>query len=361
MLLIMNLMILTTGASSCTEAVAAVIALLEAHRMKTSHLLQPLIGLLLAVGGAAGQTTPEQTQRAVHRVKSLHITLLSTMLADEGVGEWGFAALVEADGRRILFDTGHYPETALRNARELGIDLSTVTDVVLSHHHGDHTGGLLSLRREFAKANPKALSRIHIAPGIFLRRREKNSDREANPMVALRDSLEQAGAVFIEHDRPVELAPGVWLTGPVPRHHPERNWGPERYILTTGGLQVDTIPEDMSLVVSTDKGLVVLVGCGHAGVINTLDYARSMLGPRTAYALVGGLHLFAASDQALAWTASQLRATGLAVLLGAHCTGIEAVFRLRQLAGLTRRTAVVGAVGASFDLDRGIDPLALAQ
>jgi 7,8-dihydropterin-6-yl-methyl-4-(beta-D-ribofuranosyl)aminobenzene 5'-phosphate synthase len=320
-----------------------------------------MVGLLLGVGAAAGYTSPAQAQGSAHRVKSFHITLLSTMLADKGVGEWGFAAVVDADGRRILFDTGYYPETVLRNARELGIDLSTVTDVVLSHHHADHTGGLLALRRELAKANPKALSRIHIAPGIFLSRKTKNSDEEANPMVALRDSLEQTGAVFIEHDRPVELAPGVWLTGPVPRHHPERNWSQGTYLVTKDGLQPDTIPEDMSLVVNTDKGLVIVTGCGHAGVINTVDYARSMLGQRPAYALVGGLHLFAASDETLAWTADRLHAAGLALLLGAHCTGIEAVFRLRQLAGLNRRTAVVGAVGASFDLERGIDPLAIAQ
>jgi 7,8-dihydropterin-6-yl-methyl-4-(beta-D-ribofuranosyl)aminobenzene 5'-phosphate synthase len=294
-------------------------------------------------------------------VKSLHITILSTMLADRGVGEWGFAALVEADGQRILFDTGYYPETVLRNARELGIDLSTVTNVVLSHHHEDHTGGLLTLRRELAKTNPTALSRIHIAPGIFVSRRLRDRDREANPMIALRDSLERAGAVFVEHDGPAELVPGVWLTGPVPRPHPERNWSSGTLIVTAEGLRADTIPEDMSLVVNTEKGLVVLTGCGHAGVVNIVEYARQIVAPQPAYAVVGGLHLFAASDESLAWTAARLRATGLASLLGAHCTGIEAVFRLRQLAGLSRRTAVVAAVGASFDLARGIDPLALAQ
>jgi 7,8-dihydropterin-6-yl-methyl-4-(beta-D-ribofuranosyl)aminobenzene 5'-phosphate synthase len=335
--------------------------MLTEGKMTASRVLQPMVSLLLAAGAAAGQLSAAPVPHAAHRVKSLHITLLSTMLADKGIGEWGFAAVVDADGRRILFDTGNYPETVLRNARELGLDLSTITDVVLSHHHADHTGGLLTLRRELAKADPKALSRIHIAPGIFLSRKTRNSDEEANPMVALRDSLEQTGAVFIEHDRPVELAPGVWLTGPVPRRHPERNWSPGTYLVSKDGLQPDTIPEDMSLVVDTDKGLVVLTGCGHAGVINTLDYARSTLGSRPAYAVVGGLHLFAASDQTLAWTAGELRAAGVALLLGAHCTGIEAVFRLRQLAGLSRRTAVVGAVGASFDLELGIDPLALAR
>jgi 7,8-dihydropterin-6-yl-methyl-4-(beta-D-ribofuranosyl)aminobenzene 5'-phosphate synthase len=269
--------------------------------------------------------------------------------------------LVEADGRRILFDTGYYPETVLKNARELGVDLSTVTDVVLSHHHDDHVGGLLTLRRELMRANPRALSRIHVAPGIFLPRRQPNSDREATPMVALRDSLERTGAVFVVHDRPAELAPGVWVSGPVPRKHPERNWSPGTRIVTEKGLAEDTIPEDVSLVVNTDKGLVVLTGCGHAGVVNTVEFARRTVGDRPAYAVLGGLHLFAASAQTLEWTAARLKENKVSVLLGAHCTGIEAVFRLREFGGLTRRTAVVGAVGASFDLAKGIDPLAVAQ
>ena len=131
--------------------------------------------------------------------------------------------------------------------------------------------------------------------------------------------------------------------------------------MTAEGVQADSIPEDMSLVVNTDKGLVVLTGCGHAGVVNVVEYARHIVPSQPAYAVVGGLHLFAASDETLAWTAARLRASGLAALLGAHCTGIEAVFRIRQLAGLSRRTAVVAAVGSSFDLARGIDPLDLAQ
>src|SRR5262245_38189059 len=101
------------------------------------------LGLAIALtlmGAGARQAVAEQ-------VKSLKVTVLSTMLADRvGVGEWGFAALLEADGRCLLIDTGARPETVLHNAAELDIDLSPVTDVVITHNHDDHTGGLLVLR-----------------------------------------------------------------------------------------------------------------------------------------------------------------------------------------------------------------------
>src|SRR6059036_4075520 len=209
--------------------------------MITARIASTLTALLVAAGIARGQAPPP-----AHQVKSFHITILSTMLADRGVGEWGFAALVEVDGRRLLFDAGYRPETVLQNARELGIDLSTVTDVVLSHHHGDHTGGLLTLRRELAKVNPAALSRIHVAPGIFLSRPKAGSDAESNPTIALKGAVEAGGAVFIEHSGPVELLPGVWLTGAVPRRYPERNWGPPMSIVTARGLVPDSVPEDMA-------------------------------------------------------------------------------------------------------------------
>jgi 7,8-dihydropterin-6-yl-methyl-4-(beta-D-ribofuranosyl)aminobenzene 5'-phosphate synthase len=231
----------------------------------------------------------------------------------------------------------------------------------LSHHHGDHTGGLLPLRRELAGKSPAALSRVHVAPGIFSSRRRLGSEEEANPTIALKSAMEASGAVFVEHRTAKEIYPGVWLTGPVPRPHPERNWGPPASIVTSGGLVADSVPEDMSLIIETDRGFVLVVGCGHAGTVNTVDYGRRIIGAEPVYAIIGGLHLFAATDSALAWTAVRLRAVQLGFLLGAHCTGIEAVFRIRELAALGRKRAVVAAVGSSFDASKGIDPLMLAQ
>jgi len=123
----------------------------------------------------------------------------------------------------------------------------------------------------------------------------------------------------------------------------------------------DNVPEDTAVVVNAASGLIVISGCGHAGIANTLEYARQVVREAPIEAAIGGFHLFAATDEQLAWTAGRLRAAGIRHLLGAHCTGIEAVFRLRQLTGLARRDAVVGAVGSSYTLGSGIEALSLAK
>lgn len=291
---------------------------------------------------------------AEHRVEKLKIQILSTMLADRGVGEWGFAAIVEADGRRILFDTGARPDTVLQNARELRVDLSNVTDVILSHNHQDHTGGLMTLRKDVMGRNPEALSRAHVGKGMF-------ADRGTAYILKIKPEYEAAGGKFVEHDKPAEIAPGVWLTGVVPRVHPERNWSGSGTIRTAAGSVEDNLPEDMSLVIVTAKGLVVLAGCGHAGIVNTLEHARQTISKEPVHAAIGGFHLFAASDETLRWTAQKLREFGTQSFLGAHCTGIEATYKLRELLGLGRKSAAVGAVGGVFELGKEMDPGSIAR
>ena len=269
------------------------------------------------------------------------------------------------DGRRLLVDTGARAETVLQNATELKVDLASITELVITHNHGDHTGGLLVLRRELAKKNPAgALARAraegHLLPAA--RRRRPRRQRLAATQGAVRGH----GGVFIEHAGPVVLMPGVTMLGPVPRVHPERNWGSSRggpagRVQTPDGPVEDTVPEDTSIVVDTADGLVVISGCGHAGIINTMEYARTAVRAAPVVAAIGGFHLFAATDETLAWTAGKMKALGVQHLLGAHCTGIEAVYRLRQLVGLTRATAAVAGVGASYTHGTGIDPTALAR
>lgn len=328
------------------------------RRGKTSgwrwHAMTGIAAILSVIAHA-------QAQPSEVKAKAVKVTVLSTMLTDtEGIGEWGFAAIVDVDGYRLLFDTGARQETVLRNAEELKIDLAGIEDVALSHNHSDHTGGLVTLRRALSAKNPKALVRIHVGRGMFEPRRHEGSD-EGNPMPAVRQAYESTGGKVVEHSKPARLAPGVWLTGPVARRHPERNWPKGWRIVTANGEVEDTIPEDMSLVVHTGDGLLIVTGCGHAGIGNILAQAREMIPGVPVLAVVGGLHLLDAEEKSLAWTADRMREAGVKYLLGAHCTGIEAVYRLRALAEMNRSSAVVGAVGSSYSSVTGLDPRWLAR
>jgi 7,8-dihydropterin-6-yl-methyl-4-(beta-D-ribofuranosyl)aminobenzene 5'-phosphate synthase len=323
-----------------------------------------LAAALIAIGLVSTATQAADTPATHrHKARTLKITVLATNLAGDmhqGDGEWGYSALAEVDGHKILYDTGASPDLVLRNARALHVDLSDVEEVVLSHNHWDHVGGLLTLRRELAKTNPRAMSRVHVGAGIF-QPRLTEAGEDQNGLKDIEAQYLATGGKFIVHDRPAELFPGVWLTGPVPRPNNEKNWNPGLWLQTPAGRVEDNVPEDSALLFETEQGTVILTGCGHAGIVNIAEYARHVLGPQPLLGVVGGLHLFAASDAALAWTGAKLKAYGLRNLLAGHCTGIEATYRLREATGLERKTAVVSAVGSSFTLGEGIDPRALAR
>src|SRR5258706_13404122 len=129
------------------------------------------------VAGSAALPVPVVVKPG--HANAVKVTVLSTMLVGDGqkgVGEWGFAALLEVDGKRVLVDTGARPETVLKNAEELKIDLASVTDVVLTHGHDDHTGGLVTLRRELRKRQPTALGRAHVGKEFFAMRVHKDGE-----------------------------------------------------------------------------------------------------------------------------------------------------------------------------------------
>ncbi|KAA6459266.1 MBL fold metallo-hydrolase [Acidobacteria bacterium AB60] len=300
-------------------------------------------------------------EAAEGRINDLKITILSTMLVStrNGTGEWGFSALVEADGHRILVDTGGAPETVLKNAEKLGVDLSNVQDVILTHNHADHTSGLMTLRQAMRKRNPVALSRAFVGPGIFWSRPTK--DGEENAMVAIRPAYEATGGKFVEVAGWQQIFPGAWLTGPITRKYPEKNWSALGKVVTPAGTVEDTIPEDLSLVLNTTRGLVVVTGCGHAGIVNILTQTAGKFTDQPVFGVVGGIHLFRQTDAQLDWTSDEMKSFRVQNVLGAHCTGIEAVYHLRQRMGLPRKAVLVGSVGAEFTLKDGIVPGQLEQ
>jgi 7,8-dihydropterin-6-yl-methyl-4-(beta-D-ribofuranosyl)aminobenzene 5'-phosphate synthase len=333
------------------------------------------LAILFSISFSSGAAALANNSRAL--ASEVQVTILSSNLANgPTIGEWGFSALVEADGRCILFDAGRYPDTVIKNAEVLNIDLSCVTDVVLSHFHFDHNSGLLPLIKTLHDETSAAIRRVHVAEGFFSSRRPTmkpgtfptcmDGEQECNLMIALRADIEGEGVEFVVHSEATEICPSVWISGPVKRRHPEMNYptgasGSKLEVRVAGDWVDDSIPESQALVVRTQNGPIVLLGCGHSGVVNALIQIQETIQDDAIHALMGGLHLFAADDQTLGWTADRLREIGIENLMAGHCTGIEPLIRLRAGLNLNRRTAVVGAVGSSFVLDEGIRATSIAM
>jgi 7,8-dihydropterin-6-yl-methyl-4-(beta-D-ribofuranosyl)aminobenzene 5'-phosphate synthase len=321
----------------------------------------PMALSAILIAGICNAVADEKESR---QAESVVVTILSSNLANWGtVGEWGFSALVEVDGRCILFDTGNYPKTVLQNARSLGVDLSCATDVVISHFHADHNGGLIPLLEDIRPKNPDALRRIHVAEGFFLPRRRSGDagDAEANQMIAVRKELEAAGVEIIEYSQPTEISPAVWVTGPIERNHAEKNYPQSFQVNIDGEWVEDYVPESQGLTIVTPKGPIVLLGCGHSGSVNLLEQVQRSVQDHSIYALMGGMHLSSADEKTLLWTADKLSTIGIQNLMAGHCTGIEPLMRLRAGLDLTRHTAVVGAVGTRFVYGEGIHPTEIAK
>lgn len=297
--------------------------------------------------------------------ESVEVTILSSNLASgSAIGEWGFSALVEVDGQCLLFDTGNHADTVLRNTKALDVDLSCVTDVVLSHWHPDHMGGLVTLFEDTRSRTSGSIQRVHVAEGFFRPRRfaGRPRDGEINQMISIRERLEAEGVEFKVYSKATEILPTVWVTGPVARTHDEKTYSDNVEVENSPGeWTVDNVPDSQGLTVVTEEGPIVLLGCGHSGSVNLLEQVRREIQDHSIHALMGGMHLYAATDDTLRWTSDKLNGIGIQHLMAGHCTGIEPMFRLREGLGLDRESAVVGAVGSRFVLGEGIYPTDIAR
>jgi 7,8-dihydropterin-6-yl-methyl-4-(beta-D-ribofuranosyl)aminobenzene 5'-phosphate synthase len=253
------------------------------------------------------------------------------------LGEHGFSALIEpSDGAPLLFDTGQ-GLTLLHNARRMNKDLSLVGQVVISHGHFDHAGGLKPLLEEFG---PK---RVYCHPDAFRSRFRVKDTGDCYPISipAGRRELEDAGALFDVSKEFRAIAPGISLTGEVPRVTAFETGDQGLYCDCTGQ-DLDTTPDDQSLVLETEKGLVLILGCCHAGLVNTLEHVAYVTGRRDVYAVVGGTHLGFCSQEQLAMTVNALKALGIKKLAASHCTGFAASARLSREMPKEFQTAMVG-------------------
>lgn len=244
------------------------------------------------------------------------------------LGEHGFSALVKANEFCLLFDTGS-GRAIIPNTQSLGINLSEINAVVVSHGHYDHTGGL-----------PPVLSRMENVP-VYLGAEAWAAKFALLPdgserwigMPATQDLLEKSGARFELVDGPRGLHPGIILTGPIPRTADFETVEPILRVKKAGELVPDPVSEDQALILKGEEGITVLTGCAHAGVVNTLKYAMHLTGASQVHGLIGGFHLLFASEERLEKTVAFFQQAGLKMLAPCHCTGFRALAELHRRVG----------------------------
>lgn len=251
-------------------------------RMKSVKLIIPIIlfvSLILTNGLGIEGTGSNNNKSEVH---GMIITILydNYVYADETIADWGFACLIKDSENTILFDTGAKGDILMHNVKALNIDLSKIDLIVISHNHWDHTGGL------------KAVLNIKSNLNVYMPFSTPKEDK---------DLISETGATVMTEKEPKEVVNGVYLSGEM-------------------GDQI----KEQSLILDTPRGLVVITGCSHPGIVNIIKQAKNILNKKI-HLVFGGFHLLRHSEQEVNNIIDEFKAMGVEKCGCSHCTGDEAI------------------------------------
>jgi 7,8-dihydropterin-6-yl-methyl-4-(beta-D-ribofuranosyl)aminobenzene 5'-phosphate synthase len=252
-------------------------------------------------------------------------TLVENSVAQTGkqlIGEHGLSFHIETETNKILFDTGQNLAIS-NNAKVLGIDLSQIDTVVLSHGHYDHTGGLKSLvacNGDFT---------IYAHPAVFGHKLKSTDGHFKYIGIPLEKMYLEAKGIKLKLTRhPAQVTPGIMATGEIPLENDFEELEPDFYLRKENQIMADTLADDQALILETTEGITVLLGCSHRGVINTLNHVVNLTGKKGISAMLGGLHLGKASDSKLKQIMDSLHEFDLEKIGVGHCTSTRALMAL---------------------------------
>ena len=272
-------------------------------------------------------------------IKALKITTLAENTSSKYLGQWGLSFLLElvderGNNRKVIFDTGMHKQALLYNIKKLKADLSDVDCVVLSHGHYDHTTTTVELVKAAGG------TKVYAHPHTFLPRfyQDKTGKRRqiGVPKGEHQKEIEEAGGNVSLSTAPTEVVSGVWTTGQIERTTLFERALPlseeEKLIIIVDGKEMDDqILDDQALWMNIDGiGPIVITGCAHAGLVNTLLHVQRIGRFKNIHGLVGGTHLVGRSDEYLQQTVKELKQFGLSLISPCHCTGFKAAVRLWQ-------------------------------
>ncbi len=248
----------------------------------------------------------------------------NTVFGNGPIAEHGWSVFLETDAGNFLFDTGQ-GKAIIHNANYFKKDLSSIEAIMLSHHHGDHTGGLLDV---LDYTGEKV---VYAHSDIF---RDAYNTRYRRMSYAgipyRREVLEGKGAQFDLSRDFRQIAPGLYLTGEIPRITPYEKGDAYLVIKDNDQLRSDPVIDDQSLIIETEDGLFIILGCCHAGIINTLKHAVHVTGQKRIHTVIGGTHLGPVSNEQREESIKALKEFNIERLGVSHCTGMKACMRLYQ-------------------------------
>jgi len=257
----------------------------------------------------------------------LRISTLSENAAIMGdfLAEWGLSILIETDEVNILLDTGR-SISATYNADTLGIDLSKIDKIVLSHSHYDHTGGLREMLRRVGKEEIEVIAHPQVWANRYNRRKGEPDKFMGMPFP--RQELENFGAIFNMTTKPVKITDNIITSGEVAMvtdFEKVASGKIKRFIKEDTGLKPDELLDDQAIFINTEQGLVVITGCAHRGIINTLYHAQQITGVKSIHTVIGGAHLKDAPEKRIWRTIAALKELNVQKLGLCHCTTLPAI------------------------------------
>lgn len=285
------------------------------------------------------------------------------------LAEHGLSFLIDVKGQneKFLMDAGITELTLMENIQRMKIDTSTITKIVLSHGHPDHIMSMTKVIKEIAgvpkpqnwpvkttdseigKWMDKQKIPVVCHSAAFRERWKAFPDgTKYGPMITPINEWEAVGAKIVVSDGPYQLADGCWTTGEVPRETFEKAGTPKIFTYRDEeGFHRDFVDDDLAIaVIVKNKGLVVISGCAHSGIINTVNQAKRISGEERVYGIIGGFHLISSTPEEIQLTIDEVKALSPHIIVPTHCTGFPAIV---QFATQMSEQFVLGVVGTTYN------------